>query len=591
MYQTTYYVDKSTATPADTLVAHGVASLLMELAERVEVSLRASVQDAGGYYKVELSQPVSEEWLHSKMEPLPYLAAGKYSGSAPTDAKEIYPYEQEKERRATYFELRKQMRAAKATADDPEWAERLHMYTPDPGYDFFVKVNQMSAIIGYNALVEQWLANGAATRDQLELLLELFSTTPNPIEDIAEQWTKQAKAKGWTGKGLASASQVVNPGMGKGANRSKADVLTIGNQENFWLLEYLKFLGARQAMVPRVVSGSKDRKSYILEPRNITTRTAQRLFQEFQSAMWPSTHVKMDILAVLRWMEVFLRAQTEGVGGERVRRLRGKQPGDFVQGLWTVTYKDLGSAHAVMNVSLLRLPRWMRAVENENDAQHYLNIVVEHHRVVDSLDEKNSDAYELLREYRDFLSGADLRAFFRFCAGYGSHLLQRMERRQFAPQFTLPYLEELFMAHQDAEHIKLILNDPGFQNVATAIRLSTVVPQYRKTKGERLYEIRYGLGGRLLQKSRYPDELVQELTEFMFRYNEENGRVAEQRGKRFRSDLSREDVARVVTFIANHPPATVAGLLVAYGYARDPKEQSDEPAASATPEASGEDDS
>ena len=227
-----------------------------------------------------------------------------------------------------------------------------------------------------------------------------------------------------------------------------------------------------------------------------------------------------------------------------------------------------------MNVSLLNIPRWMRAVESEADAQRYHALVEEHRQVMDTLDEKLSDAYELLRRYRDFLSGSDLHAFFHFCAGYGLYLLQRIERRQYAPQFTIPNLEELFMARNDANlKLKPILDDPGFQNLATAIRLSTVAPQRRKAmSGERVYDIRYDLGGRLLQKSRYDQEFVQELSEFMFRYNQENARVAEQgRNAPRRRDLTREDIAAVIGLVDEYHAPTVGGLLVAYGYARDPR--------------------
>jgi hypothetical protein len=519
------------------------------------------------------------------------LAAGKHAQAVPAGVAS-HDYEGERERRAVYFELRKQMRVDKALAEDGQFQARLKRTTPNPEHELFVKINQMSAIIGYNGLVRQWEDNRAARVEQLSLLLELFSEPINPLDAIVQRWQKEAKGKKWAGKVKASASQVVNAGMGKGANRSKADKLTIGNQSRFWLLEYLKFWGARQAMVPRVVSGSKDRKSYILEPRNLTTRTADALFEQFLRVMWPSTHVKMDILAVLRWMEVFLRAQTSGAGGARVALLRGKQPGDFVQGLWAITYKDLGSAHAVINISLLRLPHWMRAVENEEDARRYLELIEEHRRVVESLEEKKSDAYDLLRLYRNFMSGADVSAFFRFCAGYSSQLLQAIDEQRNQgwnpPQFSTGNLEELFMAHEQADSFSVIINDAGFQNIAKAIRRSTVNAQYQ-AKESRLYEVRYGLGGRLLQKSRYRDEFVQELTMFMFQYNQENARLAErinrqlqrsaseaekqQLVKQFRHRISTDDIQSLMSLIDNpkNRPETIAGLLVSYGYAKKSK--------------------
>lgn len=577
MFQTSYYVDKGSDPPAAAALAHGVMQVLMGLGEVNEGDIEGTLHDRGTFYEIELSDPVEEAWLTTGPEVrLAFLAAGKQFGNAGHSFTQRYDYEQERANRADYFELRKQMREAKGKESDPEWSERLSHAAPDPDHDFYAKINQLAAIIAYNGLVEQWEENQPHRVAQLRLLLELFAETPNPTGRVAAQWAKQAKAEGWVGKGEAAMLQVVNPSMGKGSNRSKADaVIQPGGLEGFWLVEYLKYLGAYRAMIPRVVSGAKDRKSYVLEPKSLSARRLKQLFEKFQKEMWASTHVKMDILAVLRWMRIFLQEQAPDTG----QAWGFGQPDDFVRGLWVTTYKDLGSAVAVINVSLLNIPRWMRAVESGADAKRYFDLVEEHRRVIDTLDEKNSDAFDLLRLYRDFLSGAELRAFFHFCAGYGLHLLQRIDRRQFAQPFTTPNLEELFMAHHDAEKkLKPILEDAGFRNVATAIRQSTIAPQYRKVQGERLYEIRYDLGGRLMQKSRYNDEFVRELSDFMFRYNQENARIAEQgrTGPR-RRNLTREDVESVIALVDEYNAPTVAGLLVAYGYARDPKAAQDIP--------------
>lgn len=589
MYQDTYYVCKSTATPADTLVAHGLAALLTQLGRQaVGAGLQVSVHDEGPYYAVKLNMPVTDAWLEYEVTGLPFLAAGKQAQVVPTGVT-FYDYALQREKRAAYFELRKQIRANKELAQDMQVQARLKEMMPTPSHELFAKINQMSAIIAYNGVVKQWQNNQAARKEQLKLLLMLFSEPINPLFAIVERWKKQAQSKKLVGKPMISASQVVNPGMGKGANHSKANKLKIGQQSSFWILEYLKFWGARLAMVPRIVSGSKDRKSYVLEPYNLTTRTANPLFEQFQRVMWPSTHIKMDILAVLRWMRVFLQGRMSG--GERVARLRGQQPSDFVRGLWVVSYKDLGKAHGVINVSLLRLPCWMRNVEDEQDTLRYLELVEEQRHVVESLDEKKSNAYDLLRVYRDFMSGANIHAFFRFCAGYSSQLLKMMNERRsqhvHPPQFSTRNLEELFMAHEQADCFGLIINDAGFQSVAKAIRQSTVNAQYQQAKQKRVYEVRYGLGARLWQKSRYRDELVQELTRFMFQYNQENARLAERINSRlqsstsktekkqlvkpFRHDISTSDIQSLMNLIDNpkNRPETIAGLLVSYGYAKE----------------------
>ena len=435
LYQQSYYVDKRGDGPAAATLAHGLMQLLVGLGEKNGFDIDATLHDRHTFYEIELSDPIEEAWLRKGPDVrLSFLAAGKQFGREGRLLPARYDYEAERARLEEYFTLRKQMREAKGSEADAAWRERLDAVAPHPDHDFYAKINQMSAISAYNGLVSQWEENQPFLAEQLRLLLDLFSRSPNPTERIAAEWSAQAKALGWPGKGLAAMLQVVNPSAGKGANRAKADAaIAPGGLEGFWLIEYLKYLGARHAMIPRVVSKSKDRKSYVLEPQSLSAQRLAPLFREFKRVMWPSSHVKMDVLAVLRWMQLFLRdrATVSSLG------FHSAQPDDFVRGLWVTTYKDLGSAVAVMNVSLLNVPRWMRAVESEEAARRYHAIVEEHRRVVESLDEKRSDAHEMLSLYRDFLSGGDLRAFFHFSARYGSYLLQRIERRQFAPQFTL----------------------------------------------------------------------------------------------------------------------------------------------------------
>ena len=43
---------------------------------------------------------------------------------------------------------------------------------------------------------------------------------------------------------MVTASQLFNPHMGKGQNRTKANKLTMGNEKIFWLLEFLKAVGS-----------------------------------------------------------------------------------------------------------------------------------------------------------------------------------------------------------------------------------------------------------------------------------------------------------------------------------------------------------
>jgi len=114
--------------------------------------------------------------------------------------------------------------------------------------------------------------------------------------------------------------------------------------------------------------------------------------------------------------------------------------------------------------------------------------------------------------------------------------------------------------------------------VAYAIRHATIVPQTRKANGqENLYEVRYGLGAELKRKGTVRDEFVAALTDFIQSYNQENVQKLESRGQQMRRDVRTTDIVEVVRLIDEYGSEVVANLLIAYGYAREPREEQPNP--------------
>lgn len=127
------------------------------------------------------------------------------------------------------------------------------------------------------------------------------------------------------------------------------------------------------------------------------------------------------------------------------------------------------------------------------------------------------------------------------------------------------------MAHDEDKKLTEIIQNEGFRNIAEAIRRSTVIPQGQKARGrDSLYDIRYGLGSKLLRKAQYNESFVQELSQFMHDYNHENARKLETRKQQYRSNITMDDIENIVSLIDKFNAPTVANLLVAFGYARDP---------------------
>lgn len=121
-----------------------------------------------------------------------------------------------------------------------------------------------------------------------------------------------------------------------------------------------------------------------------------------------------------------------------------------------------------------------------------------------------------------------------------------------------------------------IVENEGFQNVAYAIRHSTVIPQSRKAQGrDILYEIRYGLGAEFKRKATVRDEFIVTLTNFMQNYNQENAQVLENTQKQMRRDLRTSDIREIVRLVDEYGSEVVANLLIAFGYAREPREDTE----------------
>jgi hypothetical protein len=121
------------------------------------------------------------------------------------------------------------------------------------------------------------------------------------------------------------------------------------------------------------------------------------------------------------------------------------------------------------------------------------------------------------------------------------------------------------------------LDSSGFINIAYAIRQSTIVAQYRKKEGDRRYDVRYGLGRDLVRRSQYPEEFVAALSDFLHQYNAENAQVMETRSGPYRKSVQTGDIQNILELIDRHGSDLIAKLLVAYGYARDPRIQEADP--------------
>lgn len=128
------------------------------------------------------------------------------------------------------------------------------------------------------------------------------------------------------------------------------------------------------------------------------------------------------------------------------------------------------------------------------------------------------------------------------------------------------------MHSQEGTRLSKILETPGFQNIAYAIRQATVTAQHRKKQGDRKYDVRYGLGQQLARKAAYPQDFIAELADFLARYNAESAQVMEKRAGPYRRSIRTSDIDDIVALIDEFDDSRlICNLLVAYGYARVPR--------------------
>jgi hypothetical protein len=102
--------------------------------------------------------------------------------------------------------------------------------------------------------------------------------------------------------------------------------------------------------------------------------------------------------------------------------------------------------------------------------------------------------------------------------------------------------------------------------------------------------VRYGLGQQLLRSAAYPEEFIAALSEFLQSYNAENARIAERVAKKSlpnearnrRAMVQTEHIKDIVRLVDEYGSSElICKMLVAYGYARDPRMPEDKTAAAA----------
>jgi hypothetical protein len=570
----TFFINKLYETSADTLVAIGWAALLQEAFHQRKTIGEILICNRGASFEVSSSRPFELEDLN-RDTPVPFLLSFI---SAKQDEKQAkkgrvlrdgFNYDKEQEKRKQQIgqlqQLAPQLRTPKARFYKHPELQAILKDGPSSQLPHYQTISSMKIVDSFNELVWRWQSLSPAQQWQhIALLCQIFSSPENDIDAAIHSWEKMAKEQGIKGKAMATALQIVNPTTGKGANASKGNRLNAGGLDSFWLLELLKFKGFMIGAAPYSLKGGDDRKTYVILPVTVELQTLSRMMDQFRDICWSSTAIKQDIMAVLCLTQVLLHHRREELTSQQ-RQKRWERPPivSIAQGFDITSYKDMGSAYATMNVATINIPNWFPDLSILDDVEEAELLLTEHIRLIrrierhkehgrskDNKEKEGSEEYELLRVYRDFLSGHDLRPFWKFAARYSVYLLHRRVQendiKRWLPRLTKQGLDILVKKHQNVgANMKEIIENTGFQNIATAIRYATFTAQYRQSQQrDNTYEIRYGLVPDLRRKSRYRTDFMIALNEFLSLYNAENAREEEKLAKKLQRPLTRDDRKR-----------------------------------------------
>lgn len=604
-----FYITKLSDTSADTLLAVGFASLLGYIHREVHGTEDGIfINDSGPCYEIMLPLPLNTDNL-PRLHDMPILLpldSEKQREKQIKKGKEGkldgFNYDAEMDKSVSYRKRIKNLSLHLQTADarlkrEPE-LEKLIPEEPDTRLGHYYALKEMKIADSFNELAQRWRElTEEQIKHHIEMLFKLFSNPDNDIKEAETAWQVLAKRQKILGNVCASKLQIINPAAGKGANYAQARELkrAIGNLDSFWLVELLKFVGFMNAAAP-IIEGREYCKIYVLQPLRIELNQLQHIMREFRAVFWPTSVIKLDIVASLRLAQIFVK-HYQTLYRHHKRR---KSLSSIAQGFEVSFYKFLGSAYATMNLASINLPIWIPDLDNLENVRTAEALLKEHLEVIQHIrnnkvkGEEGSEEYELLRFYRDFLSGHDLKPFWKFTTAYSSYLMSQRENeknpKRKIRQFSSKGLEMLIMHNQNNRHEDLteIINSKGFQHIADAIRRSTVFAQYRRSQfDDRTYEIRYGLGKKLMSKAKYDKEFLVALSDFLAEYEEETARedekaardIANKSGsvrplnaqdrvaRNLRYTTSENDLKEIVILVNKFGAELVGSLLVAFGYA------------------------
>lgn len=543
-------IPKGTGTYADSLMAIGTAGLFEEV-----TGVGSIIHDTGTHFQIKCSSDVPDEQWRPPSPGFYYIWRKSKEKEKPQGTM-VLDYEEE------------QGRVKAKEKGSKKKKEALNKALEEQGLSPVESINRE---YGPSAILESMRKGWSSDKDvylwviqNSEKTLKWAQSELRPLEQSEQPERPEV-----------SNSQFFNPSSGKGLHATKTIYKSPGaiNSEVVDpFAEWMKFRGASTAMLP--YRNGDDFKLFVIEPAEIGPKALSILREKLLDLrLWGG--IRLDIEATLRLVEELIIHSDVVQDTMGKISLRGRRPAEVVSGLRQAYFKGMGTAAALMNDAFLPLPSWFR-IDSSEDANVFLGIIREHigyyengqrkQGCLGSLDETHSGDVPILQQYRKWLTTSDKWDLLDFLARFAVHIMERRVKDEWAKEFSTANLTKLFERGYD---MKEIVENPGFLSVARGIRNCTI---YAVSLGER--EPRFGLAQQWKQKIKGGvGVFVPVLCDFVQAQNWE----VEHRLKGKGHSIKKEDLDLVMGLIEKYGVELVGMLLLAYGYARAPKIETDNP--------------
>ena len=551
-------IPKGTGTYADSLRAVGTADLLEEV-----TGVRSIIHDMGTHFQIECSTDVSDKQWRLPSPGFYYIWRKSKEKEKPQGMM-VLDYEEE------------QGRVKAKEKSNKKKKEALNKALEEQGLS---PVESIHREYGPSAILESMRKGWSSDKDVYLWVIQ----NPEKTLKWAQSALRPLEQSEQPERPEISNSQFFNPSSGKGLHATKSIYKSPGaiNSEVVEpFAEWMKFRGASAAMLP--YRNGDDFKLFVIEPAEIGPKELSILREKLlDMRLWGG--IRLDIEAALRLAEELIMHSDVVQDTLGKISLRGRRPAEVVRGLRQAYFKSMGTAAALMNDAFLPLPSWFR-INNREDANAFLGIIREHighyengqrkQGSMGSLDETHSGDVPILQQYRKWLTTGSISDLLDFLARFAIHIMEKRGKKEWVKEFSTENLTILF---ERGYGMKEIVENTGFLSVAWAIRNATITALWLQQQNNKKWDVRFGLAQKWKQKIKGgAKEFVPVLAEFVQDYNWE---VTNRLEGKYHT-VSKEDLDQVIFLIENNgkdQSELVGMLLLAYGYARVPKTEAENP--------------